>query len=142
MFSNNLEDNSRGILIYVSKDVKCTQIFPNIGFNECVILELEDVSHHKMNIATIYKSSSSTTENDKKIIEYIKTCFCARNGNKLIMDDFNWPNINWNTWETSSNIEGKFVDCLRQNFLIQHINTPTSIRGTSRHPACVRSGYY
>jgi len=53
MFSNNLEDNSRGILIYVSKDIKCTEIFPDIGFSECVILELEDVSHHKMNIATI-----------------------------------------------------------------------------------------
>jgi len=98
------------------KDVKCTQIFPDIGFNECVILELEDVSHHKMNIATIYRSPSSTTENDKKIIEYIDI-LCARNGNKLIMGDFNWPNINWNTWETSSNIEGKFVDCVRKFFL-------------------------
>ena len=39
MFSNNLEDNSRSILIYVSKDVKCTQIFLDIGFNECVILD-------------------------------------------------------------------------------------------------------
>ena len=46
------------------------------------------------------------------------------------MGDFNWPNINWNTWETASNIEGKFVECLRKNFLIQHINTPTRVRGT------------
>ena len=99
VFSNNLEDNFRGILIYVSKNVKCTQIFPDIGFNECVILELEDVSHHKMNIAIIYRSPSSTTENDKKIIEYIDI-LCARDGNKLVIGDFNWPNINWNTWET------------------------------------------
>ena len=27
-------------------------------------------------------------------------------------------------------IEGKFVDCLRKNFLIQHINTPTRVKGT------------
>ena len=29
-----------------------------------------------------------------------------------------------------SNREGKFVECLRNNFLIQHINTPTRVRGT------------
>jgi len=72
---------------------------------------------------------SVSTENDRKTIEYIDI-LCARNGNKLIMGDFSWLNINWNTWETSSNIEGKFVDCLRKNFLIQHINTPTRVRGT------------
>jgi len=63
--------NSRGILTYVRKDVKCTQIFPNIGFSECLTLELEDDEHHKLNIATIYRSPNSTIENDMKIIEYI-----------------------------------------------------------------------
>ena len=63
--------NSRGILTYVHKDVKCTQIFPNIGFSECLTLELEDDKHHKLNIATIYRSPNSTIENDMKIIEYI-----------------------------------------------------------------------
>ena len=33
--------------------------------------ELEDDKHHKLNIATIYRSPNSTIENDMKIIEYI-----------------------------------------------------------------------
>jgi len=38
------------------------------------------------------------------------------------MGNFNWPHINWDTWETSGRpiIEGKFVDSLRKNFLLQH----------------------
>lgn len=52
----------------------------------------------------------------------------------LIMGDFNYPEINWESWNTKSditeNIENKFIDTVEDNFLFQHVSKPTRWRGT------------
>ena len=51
--------------------------------------------------------------------------------NLLCLGDFNWPNINWSTWTSTSRTgsEIKFIDTLRKNFLNQHVSKPTRSRG-------------
>ena len=41
---------------------------------------------------------------------------CNRAGYKLCLGDFNFPNINWNTWNTAGSTESKFIDTLRKHF--------------------------
>ena len=41
-------------------------------------------------------------------------------------DDFNYPNIKWDSESTESNtVEDKFIENIRDNFLFQHITMPT-----------------
>ena len=56
---------------------------------------------------------------------------CNKAGYKLFLGDFNFPNINWNTWNTTGSTENKFIDTLRKIFLQQHVNTPTRARGST-----------
>ena len=46
----------------------------------------------------------------------------------------NYKNINWQSWSTISDNtqskENKFIECLRDNFLFQHVNNPTRGRGS------------
>ena len=53
---------------------------------------------------------------------------------KLIMGDFNYININWQSWSTNSentqSNDNKCIECLRDNFLFQHVNNPTISRGS------------
>ena len=53
--------------------------------------------------------------------------------NKLIIGDFNLANTDWSTWTAKCNldtIDSKFLECLRDNLLLQHVNKATRARGT------------
>jgi len=44
---------------------------------------------------------------------------CNKAGYKLFLGDFNFPNINWNTWNTTGSTESKLIDILRKkNFTL------------------------
>jgi hypothetical protein len=52
-------------------------------------------------------------------------------GKLLLLGDFNLGNIVWSNCSTSSglnSLESKFLDCLRKNYLIQHVLFPTRAR--------------
>ena len=42
----------------------------------------------------------------------------------VIMEDFNYPSINWETLETDT-LGKEFLDFVNDCYLIQHVNTPT-----------------
>ena len=41
------------------------------------------------------------------------------------MGDFNYKDINWQTHQASEPIAQKFLDCLEDSFLTQHVTQPT-----------------
>ena len=51
-----------------------------------------------------------------------------------MMGDFNLPNVDWESWNNKSdNTETqdyKFIQCIQDNILYQHVNKPTRWRGT------------
>ena len=53
----------------------------------------------------------------------------------VITGDFNLPDINWKHWATKSvnpsNLNFKFVECLRDTFMFQHVSNPTRGRDTT-----------
>ena len=81
-----------------------------------------------LHFGTAYRSPNSTDDNNQAVLNFIsKLSACP--GYKLLLGDFNCPNINWDTWCASSPFELKFVDTLRKNFLIQYVDKPTRARG-------------
>ena len=52
----------------------------------------------------------------------------------LLMGDFNYPDIDWSNWITKSECpdsqEFKFLECIRNCFLFQHVRKPTGVRGS------------
>jgi len=128
MFSTGIGDkNSRGILVYVHNSLHATQL-DLLDFKENVSIHLED---HSINICTIYRSPNSDFYNDIKLHTLIDKV-CNLDGMEVFVGEFNYPIINWDTWTVvdMSVIALKFIDCLRSNFLQQHVMVPTRTIGT------------
>ena len=53
----------------------------------------------------------------------------------VLTGDYNLPDINWDLWtsksENPNNISFKFIECLRDNFMFQHVKKTTRGRGTN-----------
>jgi len=131
IYTNDLQGNTRGIITYVSNEIICKQIHFFNSFTEYVLIELCIDNLHKFTLCTIYRSPNSTAENDHTLIQaldnYCKNC----KNNLLILGDFNYPYINWQNWSTTNinNSGSEFLNILQKNYLDQHINQPTRIRG-------------
>ena len=81
-------------------------------------------------VGEIYWSPSSSSQNDDWLTNLITLATQSCKSHLLIMGDFNYPNIDWSTWSTnnsdvSSNI---FLSTLQDNFLFQHVGSPTRYR--------------
>ena len=87
------------IINYVTKDLICKQITMGISFDKCITIELQVNNNCKLYLATIYRSPNTLVENDKAILEFIDTFGSRNTGYKLLLGDFNCPNIKWDTWE-------------------------------------------
>ena len=87
MFTNDLEVNNCGILVYVKQHLSCKQIFLSNIFGEYVLLQLDVNKNKKLNIATIYRSPSSSQENNTHMCSLIND-ICKKQGNTLMLGDF------------------------------------------------------
>ena len=131
IISNNLNTNTRGIVVYVKQDLICKQLNYDSSFSEFILLEIACTENTKLTVGVFYRSPSSTTDNDQKLFDLLNGLCAAKVRNLLCLGDFNWPNISWSTWTTvsRSGSEIKFIDTLRKNFLNQHVSKPTRSRG-------------
>ena len=76
----------------------------------------------------IYRSPSSTTENDYNMWNMLKLLTKAKPSHLVIAGDFNYPDNNWDTVESVKHSEPtsqKFIDAVRDSFLHQHVTQPT-----------------
>ena len=101
MFTNDFNQDTRGIITYVSKEINCKQIQFHKGFKEHVLLELRTDNPSKLTVGTIYRSPNSTTENDEILLEAIECFSKSCRDNMLLLGDFDWPDINWQYWTTT-----------------------------------------
>ncbi|MEW8548045.1 MAG: reverse transcriptase family protein, partial [Candidatus Thiodiazotropha sp.] len=80
-------------------------------------------------LGAIYRSPSSNDSCD--IINRLISEAASLGHNLLITGDFNMKDINWENYTTIHNethYEYEFIECLRDNFLFQHISDFTRIR--------------
>jgi len=72
-------------------------------------------------IGVCYRSQVAS---EHELQELFKVISIASKGKVLIMGDFNYPRLNWDTYECDSNAEN-FRDLLLDNYLYQHVREPT-----------------
>ena len=130
---NNIENNiGRGQLILVKKNLKHRQVYMETKFSECMFVEFDLKSKDKLLIALIYRSESEGEEMSKKLVELINELCNRSYTHLLITGDFNYKNINWEEITSKDKIETRFLNCVMDNYLHQHITEPTRWRGDDR----------
>ncbi|KAK3086529.1 hypothetical protein FSP39_019677 [Pinctada imbricata] len=133
MFSKNVEnDTGRGILLYVNAELEANEIKMDTPFEENLFVNININIHDKMLVGIIYRSESGSDENNSLLNDLI-TEACEKGYRKLlIMGDFNYPNIEWDTWFSKSEVKYNFISTLQDNYLYQAVHKPTRWRGNNR----------
>jgi len=127
------EPSMRGLLFYVETDLAVSLVDMPTVFSECNFIEVNVAKGKKFLIGNIYRSPSSTAENDEnlfKLLEYINTKY---NIPTLLVGDFNFGAIKWESditcFDGLSQKEIKFIKSITENCLYQHATQPTRQRG-------------
>ncbi|WAR21988.1 YWV1-like protein [Mya arenaria] len=131
----------RGVLLLVHKSMKVTQVynFDHIEFNENVWCEFELVKGCCVLLGMIYRSPTSSVENDQKLINLINSSVSLKYDQYVLLGDFNYKDIDWKKCESkySEGASGtKFLDCVQDNFLHQHVLSETRFRH-NQAPSCL-----
>ena len=134
MFHNlqNAPEGSRAIVLYVRESLKASLCDDfTSDFSENVIVECTQADGEKLLVGLIYRRTKGSKENTAKLNKLVKEFSNRGTKNKLLMGDFNFPEINWNT-ETSNVSENhpatQFLTAIKDAFLIQNQKTPTRFR--------------
>ena len=102
LFTNELE--KRGIAMYVKKSLKANVEDLNMEqVDEALWCSIKLRGSDKLLVGAIYRSPSSSEENNKALMKQIKTCLERRDfTHYVITGDFNLRNIDWETWSIIS----------------------------------------
>ncbi|VDI00486.1 Hypothetical predicted protein [Mytilus galloprovincialis] len=137
MFGKNLDvDTGRGLLLYIDKQLDASQVHMNTEFQENLFIKINLNQSDQLLLGLIYRSPSNRSQEYTKQLNLLTTEACNKGySHILIMGDYNYPEINWDSWNspgdsTESN-EYRFLENLQENFLFQHVTRPTRWRGTN-----------
>ena len=119
--------------MHINKDLDAEEVKFEGNFEESIWVNIKLNGKDKMLVGCLYKSPSSNTENleelNKLIIEVSKM---KEFSHLLISGDFNFPNIDWKTWTSREENGGeKFLESIRESYLIQHVTEVTRVRDNS-----------
>ena len=123
--------SGRGIIIYGVEKLCITKIELEIDFKEFILCKIKLSKSENLILGCIYHSPNSTEENSANLFNVMKAVCNIKPSHLLIMGNFNIKEINWElvTSETSENhISSKFIVCVRDCFLFQHVLEPTRFR--------------
>ena len=127
--------NTRGTCLYIKQALKPQQI--DSEFDDSVWASITGTRESKLLVGSIYRSGTPKTAilKDDILHRTLRWASTARSyTHKLILGDFNHPNIQWhplpslpgNKAQTSP--EYKFLECIRDTYLHQHVRNPTRYR--------------
>ena len=101
LYHQNVSSQLRGIIIYVHQVIKDTiEITANTDFSEHKLLSVKVGNNAELLIAAIYRSDSGTNQNNLNLLNLIKEINTMKQSHKLIVGDFNYKHIEWDTWFT------------------------------------------
>ena len=93
----------------------------------------------KLLLGAIYKSPNSDAANHKRLNELLHKAVNQDYEYTVIAGDFNFPEVDWEQWTVNTNENHSsfhFVECLRDNFLFQHVKENTRFR-EGQNPSCL-----
>ncbi|KAK2146861.1 hypothetical protein LSH36_581g01009 [Paralvinella palmiformis] len=80
-------------------------------------------------LGNVYHSpNGSTPQNHDNLRSMIRESCSKGYKNIVIMGDFQMPNIDWDSWNVTTDRNTEFIDLLQDNYLHQHIDKQTRYR--------------
>ena len=127
----------RGIIVYThnSLDKSAIQVKVSNSFEEACLIEVRLRNGDTLLFGCIYRSptqSEKSDSNNDNLNQLLKDLSGKAFSHICLVGDFNYRDINWNTWTTphaDTSKEFKFIEAARDSFLFQHVQEPTRARG-------------
>jgi hypothetical protein len=119
---NFKEGKAGGVILYIKNEItsyECNDL--NQSESESIWCTLKVDNTTSLTVGVCYRSQAASEQELKELFRTIET---ASKGSVLIMGDFNYPKIDWNTLECDST-GIRFRDLLLDNYLCQHVTEPT-----------------
>ena len=131
MFDNNMENKQeRGQVLYVKCNIKAKRLYTDIKFEEVLLVEIVLRSSDRLLIALMYRSPSSTDDNNRLLNTAITKVANMGYSHLLILGDFNYKTISWNELSApEGSVEECFMETSLENCLSQHVTDITRRRG-------------
>ena len=131
IISNDLDINSRGIILYIDKNIEFSIIENSIAFREYVLIKIKLIDKTELLVCVVYRSPNSSDDNNNLMFDLLRYINKFNKDKFIIIGDFNFPGIDWDHWITrnKNKLELEFINLLQDNFLIQHVTFPTRARG-------------
>ena len=127
---NDFGKNTRGILVYVRSDILYSEVNMDNEFEEIVGMKLVLRNLQEVWVGIVYRSPNSLPENNARLFEFIRKV-SEEHVRVVLIGDFNFPHINWNTWTVENGIEEKkFLEVLRDTYMMQYVTEPTRFRSS------------
>jgi endonuclease/exonuclease/phosphatase family metal-dependent hydrolase len=125
-------NDKRGVMISIGNHLKAIRMegITDHKHEEQVWCRIELHCNKTLTIGCIYHSPSSNREDHEDLLDLINQV--GRNAGEhnhlVILGDFNFPDIDWSTWNAASTQSTKLIDTLQDNFMYQHVAQPTRYR--------------
>jgi hypothetical protein len=135
MHSINIGVNkARGIIIYVDRNFTSTTLNISCNFSEYLCVSIRNTNNSIVTICGVYRSPNSDGINDSNLFKLLSTVYSSSHGKVVMLGDFNYCSIDWNTCTAAGSISGnsqahKFLSSINKNYLTQHVLFPTRVRG-------------
>ena len=121
---NIKEGKGGGVILYIKDDIlsyECYDFNKNNSESVWCKCGINKNKNGEIIIGVCYKSQVASDQELEELFTVIQN---ASKGQVLIMGDFNYPNIDWNTLESDQNGVA-FRDLILDNYLFQHVKVPT-----------------
>lgn len=133
IFGVNVEkEGGRGQLLFADKKLNAEEIKINSTAEEVLAIKIDTEKGNSLIVALMYRSPSSTSKNNKKIRQAIEEITNMDGSDIIIMGDFNYKEINWKREKGMEKEQDKFIACIQQSLLTQHVKDVTRFRGNDK----------
>ncbi|XP_052786222.1 uncharacterized protein LOC128221661 [Mya arenaria] len=135
---HNLDAEGRGICIYVSSQfgLELLKIDDenSLNFNESVWVKVIVDNRKTIVLGCVYRSPSSGNDNNRGLEKLLRHISDMNFHDLIIVGDFNYPDIDWENCvaDRENSDSDLFAECVKDCFLIQHVDEPTRYRGNQR----------
>ena len=128
-FSRNLTGHEgRGIILYAQDWMDVKEVHLMMDYQESLWVEVKTGKKGgKLLCGIVYRSPSQQTEEKLKLLIQLIQQATDKKQQVLIMGDFNFPHIDWNTWTPRHHgqAEREFLTTCMDGLLTQHVREPT-----------------
>jgi len=84
-YSSNLNGSGRGVVLYISKELSCKQIYVDVEYQDFVVVSLNGNDKNSTIVGNLYRSPSSSAEANDRLLPVIDT----------ICSNYKCPKIFW-----------------------------------------------